>query len=355
MKNIVLSLRFFRRHWAANVIIALEIVFLLFWTTTLINRSSFLYYHYNLYADSELQNSVYYMGRVGVFSEDEMNLLIADYQDEFLSELFDFPYVRDIARMSRFSSGNEIIYVFDDITAEMNEPALEGRWLSDRLDDNEIVAYNTSTHIGDTIDLNIHLYNEFVTDNDTEHTIITKTASFTVIGEIKTLPSTFMHQNSKSNGVFGIDALLMNNVGNVDQAIYYISAEHPFFSDYPLTTDNCFIYLDESISDDQYEELRSFLSQYGYSMSGKEMLEDTKKDADSSFQYDLSGLISFVIVVMASVICLTFLNVKRFRSYISLYYLCGCSFGRSVSIYKLFATDYVSGGFRILLTVLLLE
>lgn len=30
MKNIVLSLRFFRRHWAANVIIALEIVFLLF-------------------------------------------------------------------------------------------------------------------------------------------------------------------------------------------------------------------------------------------------------------------------------------------------------------------------------------
>lgn len=332
MRNIQLALRFFNRHWMANLIIIVEIIFLLFWVTTLINRSTYLYDSYNEFTDMGFKHTVYFMGPAAVHDSVSGWPYFEDYHGEFLDQLESFPFVKGIARVNRFSTDHEIIYAIDDITASKINPSISGHWLSERNEVNEIVAYQTDVQIGESVELEIHLFNEFHTRAN-EMNATTQSAEFSVVGELENLPRNLIEQNRKSNRIVGLAGFFQDMKYLEDQSIYFVSATHPMFDNYPMTTDNCFIYLNESITTGQMDKLTTFLGKYGYWMKGSDMLTVSKNEADDRFQYDLSGLISFAIILIASLVCLTFLNIKRFRNYIALYYLVGCSFIRSITIY----------------------
>lgn len=342
MRMLYISGKFLRKHLFANILIVLGIVLSLLLITMLLNRYHYFFQAYNDYTNTPAANALFLMGRESVSIEEDNNMdeMIISSHDELLTELGKHDIVQGTSVYGYFgeNDGENAVFVYDNITADYLplKENVTGHWLFNH-DKNvgfPVVVYNGgNVEAGDKLSLNLELFNQFSTSEQSRDDIEERKIEVEVIGLIDSLPSGIMYSTVKSNDSLAFEDLLQESVFFLDQTVYFMEYNEELFSDYRFSTDNFFVYLKEGAPTDEVEQLKEKLSEYGYVLEGREMLETSRETAHHFLLIDFPLFFSVAGITLVSLLSVTFLNVKKLMRSISIYYINGCSLKKALSAY----------------------
>ena len=348
MKTIRLALKFFANHKAANLLVIVITVLMLYFTTLTYNQYNNIYGSYMYFKDTSINHSVYFMGREAADTED--GLLIDDsYIGDLLSLVESQDNIAGVSSIGYFSATDTSqnsgfpIYIYDEITADALHDgfSIQGEWPWDipLRSPYPILAYNGSAghyKVGDIIDLDIYAAPPFVSINKPvadKHIIL----HCRVVGITDRVYPFAITTNFKSNSVETVGIMLSSGNLPMDTCLFlpYIDS---IFHDYRFASDSMLVYFKDTTPESDVQQFQSQINKYGYSVRGSEILQATKKEADYQFRKDFFVFYSLSGLVLVSLITVSFLNAKRLTRKIAIYYLNGCSNRRAVFIYLSYFT-----------------
>lgn len=338
MKSIYLSIKFFKKHFFANLLIVLEIVFALFVATLLMNRTYYLFRNVSFFSDTAIEKSVYFMGHAGEWT-DNNTYLIEGYHDKLREDLAPYSEVIDgFSTVAEFTTTEEhTVFVYDAITADYLKENFNGEPFPE--EENGVLpafVYNDMTvGVGDEVTLEIYVQNQFVTNIEDSFEPDLVPVELTISSIVKEISPTLIHSGTmKTNTLFDMQNLTLEGANvYTDRTVYFIPYTDELFGDYQFQSDTFFIYFSEDILPEQVDDIRAILNTYGTHFLGSDILEETRARAESQFAYDLYMFVSIAVIAIVSLLSITFLNVKKMMRYISVYYINGCSFRKAMQIY----------------------
>ena len=335
MKNVVLAWIFFRKHLFANLIVIIEIVMVFTMILMVSNRTIHLYKTYSSFSEEKTQQFVYFMGRTGSDVGDGYS--IGDYLEALQSDIKELPYIEGVSSIGFFDTAEgETLITIDDLTLKRLPHSKAIQSIIDRPDDNSALYYGNTIEKNQTIDRELLLYKQYKLHDDDEQELITSKQSLDIIKYGKKLDSYIFQANYKSNMQFPIERVLYDRSLNYDRNLIIMSSNNSVLDSFQIPSDNFFIYLNSGYSQEDIEQLGDFLDLYGDWAFGTEMVQKSKIDANNTFLYDVNQLVVIIVIAGLSLICITFINIKKFARYISIYMLNGCKKVTAVFIYYIY-------------------
>lgn len=332
MKYILLSLTILKKQKILNILLILEIVLTLIMLNVLLNRIDEANKYYNAVHSSNVNNSIYYMGKS--FDEDYaslepmFNYLTLNSHYLGMSDLEDY----------LFESQNieYTITSYDELTSnKFKSPIRDGKWFTD---------VDTGDNIPCVVLDNSRFPNSFKT-------------SQVLIGDIMYFDyeiDSYIRFGEKTIEITGI-------IGKNDFGLLYPKVEianHilPIESLYPALTDNSItflcgtidtslprdkdsrgiLYFDNNISRSEINDIAEEVSKFGYNNIIYQMLDRNKELLKYRIKSDLPMFISFLTIGFIGLISVTLLNTKKQLRNFSIYYLVGCNWIKSVLIYMIY-------------------
>ena len=351
MKYMILSLRLFEKNKMPNMMVMI-ISFLTFYIfSTLYNQYYDFYKTSSYFEKTQLNSSLLFMGREPVFSDELGAITDPKYINQFVNIAQNSHAIKSISKMY-----NRIVEVdvgnrkemfsfraYDSITAGYIKSTLsiDGKWLFEERCDSlyPVVVRNndfTNYKVGDSISFDITLTPEttLLTDNMKEQKITVKCM---VVGVANNKGQTaFFLGPKKSNFIDTIENTFYCTPVSPNQPVIYFPYDDTVFGDYCLTSDTVLAYFREEAT---YEEIMDFYqlaNSIGYSQLGSDIIKASKVEGDFKLKKNFFAFFSLIILMVISIFCVSFLNLKRTKKIFAVYYLNGCNKIDAFIIYYLY-------------------
>lgn len=378
-----LAKNFWKKNKVSNIMVMIILCLACLITNAAYNVVHRIYSDYYYFKDTPLERSLVYMGgardeKGNLKSEhvEKMNSVVVENEDilEGISKMMNFNcYSTDHA------SGS--LYVYDKITASYMKKGIkgEGEWLYDSAiekdcypiivrngekephydkngklitdkngnpvyfpkydEEGKIIADDEGYPIdfplyklGETVELKVTAYMHV---QQTDKFIPAKemTLKCKVVGIIDSIePFCFFLGNRYGTLVDDVRNTFGVWGGEKNTAIFFPYIEE-LFKDYDLCYGVALYYFNDNASEQKILSFYNEARKIGFCALGSEIIQKTREGADIEFKrkfflcYALAGL------SLISILCVSFLNIRKLTKQISIYRLNGCSFIKSMVIY----------------------
>lgn len=368
---------FVKRLWTKNIGSNIAVTVMIFLTccmTALVfNRIYRFYYEYNFFKDTPLNSSLFFMGREGNMEEEDeeghiYSAIDTGLRDELISYGEEKGVIGGIARLMDFYDKNSMcsVWIYDEITASYLGKGVvgSGKWLfEDEMtgegyypvvihkglhyvvdEDGEpdpetgvlpteyVMMGSDEFNIGDVLDLDISMS---ISSHPLEGKVPSKDVKVKaeIVGTAEeNTPFRFMPCGQWGTIVQTVRETFADEMIN-DNAIIFFPYDEELFKGYEFPYNTVLIYFNEDASKESIEDFYTYARGLGYCNLGSDILNETKAAADDHFKQSFFLIYMFMGLTLISIICISFLNVKKVRKIFSIYYLNGCSFIKSLGIY----------------------
>ena len=360
MKVLRIVLKFLLQHKIPNLLLVVELCLSMLVLTMMINRYNESFKYYNAFQGTELADSIYFMGRFTEVIPNDSGLSFTvdrsyeaalmkylESQPEFIGTSHTMQLSADISQYTSVQedpgSGYYSLIVLDEKTSQVESTRLQaGHWpKKDEVEDGIIpcVIYKNAAetndfYIGEIIESSV-VFSQFQSSENQ----YTKELSFKVVGIMNRNALEPLIPLVQGNGAPSLKALF------VQQEKYCIYA--PYIEDiFGKDDSQCFfIYFSNNITEARYKDIENGLDKFGYHARVSEMMEVTKNEANGKLQSDINTFLALSGISLLGLISISFLNVKRLYRRFSIYYLCGCSYIKSIWLYAVYLSFLVSVAF----------
>lgn len=355
-----------KKNIASNIMVMIIVSLACLMTSGVYNSISQIYSDYFYFKDTPLNRSLLYMGGdryEGGFTVD------SEYQEKMtaLAEAAEKEKVIEgVSHIMRFGCNSSIrmdasVYVYDKITASYLKKGIRGKgeWIFDSsvqdgvypiivknssnntkldenggllTDDNGNTIHFPEYEIGDIVDLEINMYKQVQQSGNIvfPRTVTVKCKVVGLVYDIEPFP--FFLGN-----VYGT---LVNDVRN--QFRYYMGDEHtciffPYseelFGDFDFCYGTSLYYFSDSASEESIRAFYAEARQIGLCTLGSDIIEKTRSTADYAFNRYFFVCYTLIGLSLISIVCVSFLNIKKLTKQIAIYRINGCSFLKSAAMY----------------------
>lgn len=353
-----------KKNIASNIMVMIIVSLACLMTSGVYNSVSQIYSDYFYFKDTPVNRSLLYMGgdryeegfMVDSEYQEKMTALAAEKEEliEGVSQMMSFGY--DSANRMHGS-----VYVYDEITASYLKKGIRGKgeWIFDspvqdgvypivvkngsnntKLDENGALLkdddgntiYFPEYGIGDIVDLEINMYKSVHQSGNfvLPRTVTVKCKVVGLVYDIEPFP--FFLGN-----IYGT---LVNDVRN--QFRHYMDDEHtciffPYseelFGDFDFCYGTSLYYFSDSASEESIMAFYAEARQIGLCTLGSDIIEETKSTADYAFNRYFFVCYTLIGLSLISIVCVSFLNIKKLTKQIAIYRINGCSFLMSAAMY----------------------
>ena len=358
-----------KKNLASNIMVMIIVCLACFMTSGVYNSVSQIYSDYFYFKDTPLNRSLLYMGR-DRYERENFAAMVNSADQEKMTALAEAAekekLIEGVSHIMRFGydSANRMygtVYVYDKITASYLKKGIKGKgeWIFDSpvqdgvypiivkngsndtkfdekgyllTDDNGDPIHFHEYEIGDIVDLEINMYKN-VQQSDNIVLPRTMTVKCRVVGLVYDIePFPFFLGN-----VYGT---LVNDVRN--QFIEYMDDEYtriffPYseelFGDFDFCNGTSLYYFSDSASQESIKAFYAEARQIGLCTLGSDIIEETGSTADNAFNRYFFVCYTLVGLSLISIVCVSFLNIKKLTKQIAIYRINGCSFLKSAAMY----------------------
>lgn len=304
MKKLTVMFSYLQKNLLPLVVIAITMTVSLFLIITTVGEFQYQTYARNVFANSGLENSVYFCKSFDPSVDRNANQWIYDAASEY--EAFDKYLVCDSAIDSIDNQVVNVMYQSDDLLQAFKLNVTKGRWLDSNATQAEVVLTGfacTGKHIGDKI-------------------VFESGVEATVVGLIEG-NSLYLSFNRSST------RMTANNLFESVDSCAFINAEQlaPSCIEQvkPAVSRNAIICYKNDASYEEKMELLKYLEQQGLCYSYETLLENTDEDIQMALRKSLPLPLFLLIIMSISVICVGAVIVQRTMPEQAKYYLVGCS------------------------------
>lgn len=351
------TLSVWKKNINSNIIVMILICMSCYSGSYAFNQISTIYEYYNSFKDTRISRSLLYMGRdITEIESDDWdipfyNAVDTKYMKSMVSLAENSGIVEGASQFLEFGAyikerekyASAIIY--DKITASYIKDLakLQGNWIFEKekadTDCYPIVVYNGDYKIGEIIEVELTmgancqpLYEELIPDK-------TATVKAQIVGIARRFDPFIPYL-----GLFKSNAPTRNDIGATFDAFDIASSDRTLFffpydelfQDYAYTNDTALFYFTDEATDEEISAFYEEALNCGYCGLGSEIINYTKSAADEVFRNDFFEYLSIFGLMLTSVICISFLNLKKLKKDFCIYYLNGCSFFRSTVMYFIY-------------------
>lgn len=359
LRLLVLAKKNWAKNIGSNIITMIIICLACYLSSVLFNQFYREYRDYLYFKDTPLSRSMLFMGQEAMQDPDPdafFKKVNTKYMENMIQYSENSGIIKDISHMMSFHTDNmdAKIIVYDEITSSYLKDSLKlkGNWLfeKDEKDYIPIAVYNGDYNIGDTVDLDIYAYTTY---QPVDRTISDKTISVKCIvtGIVKDFDSYCFCLNAiKGNSADTIGNIFGSYV-TTNRPTFFFPYSEELFYDYAFANDNALFYFTDSAEENEIEEFYEGAKEIGYCVLGSDIIAATKDAADSQFNRHFFLFYLTLGLTIIAIICVSFLNVKKISRDFAIYYLNGCSFLKSVSIYYAYFVSMYLVSFFIFLAI----
>lgn len=351
------TLSVWKKNINSNIIVMILICMSCYTGSYAFNRISTIYEYYNSFKDTRISRSLLFVGRdmTQIESDDReiafYNAVDTKYMKSMVSLAEDSGIVEGASQFLNYGAyikeqkkyASAIIY--DKITASYIKDfvKLQGSWIFEKektdADCYPIVVYNGDYKIGEIIEVELTmgancqpLYEDLIPDK-------TAKVKAQIVGIARSFDPFLPYL-----GLYKSNAPAHNDVGGIfnvfdgmlsDRTVFFFPYDE-LFQDYAYTNDTALFYFTDEASDEEISAFYEEALNCGYCAIGSEIIDYTKRTADKVLRNDFFEYLSIFGLMLTSVICISFLNLKKLKKDFCIYYLNGCSFFRSTVMYFIY-------------------
>ena len=343
-----------KKNLPSNIIVFVMICLSCYLGSGVFNQIMIVYGDYNYFKDTPLNRSLLFLGRetTRILTEDEERPFYLAADTEIMKNMAALAENSGIVKgascflelgMKLSEDETALAIVYDEISAAYlkNTADLDGDWIfeNEKTDDGcyPVVVYNGDHNIGDVLDVEMSLH---ATIQPLHRRIPDKEVSVKarVVGKAHSFdPFVFYLGVIKSNAPSDQDVRNTFSMSHDESSTYFFFPyDDELFGDYAYSHDTALFYFSDEASDEQIDAFYKEAEDLGYCGLGSDLMDYTKDYADSVFKKNFFVYLSILGLAFTSIICISFLNVKKLKKDFSVYYLNGCSFFRSTIIYFIY-------------------
>lgn len=329
MNRLAKKFKLFLLFYSGNVIPVLAIIVVLtistFFMIQTLGKIQYIYYSKDLYIEADMQNYLYYMpGFTDVMAE---NKEILAEKNEVLSN--NANSIEDIILLQitsiGYGDGDANIRICDESYINAFNPVDQGEWLSadEKNGPIEIVVsgyYFDNVKVGSEIEL--------IKYKD-EHSVDSVMAK--VIGKVNE-PALTLEYTMSSPTISASDLYIqVNNLiyANTQDTARIFQVENLADINRGIYSNNFLIRLKDDISQNEKNELYSFLSDRGSFVTYEEIMAETDVSNSLKAKEILPYPLFLMLVSTVSLLAICILLINKKIADHSIYFLCGCSKKRS--------------------------
>ena len=399
-----LAKNLWKKNMVSNIMVMIILCLACLVTNVTYNILHQMYYDYDFFKDTPLNNSLMYMGGArdengNLKAEDveKMNAVAKDNEDiiEGISKMMNFScYSADHADGS--------FYVFDQITASYMKKGIqgEGEWLFDSAEKDgyyPIVVFNGELTPKYDMDGNLiadkngrPVYfpkyddtGEVIKDSEgypvdfplykLGETVELDVSAYMHVQQIgKIIPPKEMTLKCKVVGI--IDSIepftfflgnqygtLTNDVRNTfslsdsrERTCIFFPYNEELFGDFDFCNGTALYYFKNNAPVERIQAFCADAKAAGFCTLGSDIIQKTKDVADNEFNNEFFLCYTLAGLSLISIICVSFLNIRKLTKQIAIYRLNGCGFMKSVIIYFTYFAVMYGISFMMFLGVLLI-
>lgn len=355
LKILRLIVSIWKKNIGSNIIVMIMICMSCYIGSLAFKEIHAVYSEYLFVKNSRISRSLIYMGRevkkintgdpqrpmyMGVDTELMKNMVkyaedsgIVDGASQFLSF-----YIKP--------SGKETSHaiVYDEITASYikNTAKIKGSWLFEKeasqKDCYPAVVYNSNYNIGDIIEADLIMGAQTgpikggPIPNKTVHIKVEVVGKVTAFDPF--IPYFGVTKGSNPSNEDALGLLGSNGYDSCTDVFFFPYIEE--YGDYAYSNDTAFFYFNDDATDEEINAFYENAKEFGYCGLGSDFEEHNKRTADLIFRNDFFLYLSIAGLMLTSIVCISFLNLKKLKKDFSIYYLNGCSFFKSSIIYFIY-------------------
>lgn len=344
-KVLALAGRIWTKNKASNIMVMI-LAFLTFYVSMTLYNKFMGFYETSFYFEkTPLNNSLLFMGRESYLNEDGYAVNAPEPMKEFIRYAENSNIVKTVSNSfiggATTNSGEwNMLNVYDEVTASYikNCFTMDGKWLFEEEKQDgcyPIAVKNSETSkykIGDKLNLTLKL----IDDMKNIDSYIDVSVECVVVGIIyDSRPIWFNVGNYKSNFVDTVENVF--DMGNSrDWVDFYFPYDENIMAGYSHNNDNVIVYFTDNATDKEIAEFHEHANEIGYAQLGKDIVGKSREEGDFQFNKGFFVFFSLAGLLLISIFCISFLNMKKVSKNFAVYYLNGCSVFKSAIIYFIY-------------------
>lgn len=359
-----------KKNITSNIMVMIIVCLACLMTSGVYNSVSRIYTDYFYFKDTPLKRSLLYMGRDRYEGDEYAWTTVNSEDQEKMTALAEAAekegLIEGVSQMMRFGcdSANHMggsVYVYDEITASYLKKGVRGKgeWIFDNppqdgvypivvkngtrdtkndddgkpvKDDNGNTIYFPQYEIGEIVDLEINMYKQV---QQSENFVFprTMTVKCRVVGLVDDIePFLFFLGNQYGTMVNDVRNTFDDYMDDEYTRIFFPYSKE-LFGDFDFCSGTTLYYFSDSAFEESIKAFYDEARKIGMCTLGREIIEKTKSDADYAFNRYFYVCYTLIGLSLISIVCVSFLNIKKLAKQIAIYRINGCSFLKSVAMY----------------------